>query len=143
MSVEILACVKLQIDGGKANPAPPIGSVLGQRQVNIMDFCKQFNERTKDRVGIPCRVFITIFKDKKFVFDVKSAPASFFIKRAAGISSGSKTPGRNDSVAVITKSALEEIAKEKMDDLNCFGRIDSAVKILAGSARSMGISVEW
>ena len=137
---EIAGYVKLQIKGGQANPAPPVGPALGQRGINIMDFCKAFNEKTKNFMGKPVPVIITVYKDKKFDFIIKSPPASHFIKEAVKIKSGSKEPGRN-IIKTITKKQLEEIAKKKMQDLNAHD-IDQAVKIIAGSARSMGIEVK-
>ena len=137
---EISGYVKLQIKGGQANPAPPVGPALGQRGINIMDFCKAFNEKTKNFMGKPVPVVITVYKDKKFDFVVKSPPASHFIKEAIKLKSGSKEPGRN-IVASITKKQLKEIAKQKMADLNAHD-IDEASKIIAGSARSMGIEVK-
>ncbi len=137
---EISGYVKLQIKGGQANPAPPVGPALGQRGINIMDFCKAFNEKTKEFMGKPVPVVITVYKDKKFDFVIKSPPASHFIKEAVKIKSGSQEPGRN-IVASITKKQAEEIAKQKMNDLNAID-LDQAVKIIAGSARSMGIEVK-
>lgn len=142
MAKEVLAQIKLQIEAGKANPAPPVGPALGQRQVNIMDFCKQFNDRTKSMVGMPCPTIITVYKDKSFDFVVKQPPAVFFIKQVAKISSGSKTAGRGGAVAVIKKKDLEEVVKSKMSDLNCYGDIEAAVKMFIGTAKSMGIKVE-
>ena len=127
---EISGFIKLQIKGGQANPAPPVGPALGQRGVNIMEFCKAFNEKTKTFAGKPVPVEITVYKDKKFDFKIKSPPASFFIKE----------PGRN-IIASISKKQLEQIANEKMKDLNA-NSLDQAVKIIAGSARSMGIEVK-
>ena len=132
--------VKLQIKGGQANPAPPVGPALGQRGINIMDFCKAFNEKTKNFMGKPVPVVITVYKDKKFDFVIKSPPASHFIKEAVKLKSGSQEPGRN-IVASITKKQLEEIAKQKMADLNAHD-VNEASKIIAGSARSMGIEVK-
>ena len=132
--------VKLQIKGGQANPAPPVGPALGQRGINIMDFCKAFNEKTKNFMGKPVPVIITVYKDKKFDFVIKSPPASHFIKEAIKLKSGSKEPGRN-IIASITKKQIEEIAKQKMADLNAHD-IEQASKIIAGSARSMGIEVK-
>ena len=140
MAKEITGYVKLQIKGGQANPAPPVGPALGQRGINIMEFCKAFNEKTKDFMGKPVPVVITVYKDKKFDFIIKSPPASHFIKEAAKLKGGSKEPGRN-IVASITKKQAEEIAKEKMEDLNAHD-LDQAVKIIKGSARSMGIEVK-
>jgi len=137
---EISGYVKLQIKGGQANPAPPVGPALGQRGVNIMEFCKAFNEKTKSFAGKPVPVIITVYKDKKFDFIIKSPPASHFIKESMKIKSGSKEPGRN-IIGTITKKQLEEIAKQKMEDLNAHN-IEEASKIIAGSARSMGIEVK-
>ena len=136
---EISGYVKLQIKGGQANPAPPVGPALGQRGINIMDFCKAFNEKTKSFAGKPVPVIITVYKDKKFDFIIKSPPASHFIKEAAKLKSGSQEPGRN-IVAKISKKQLKEIAEKKMADLNAHD-VDEAAKIIAGSARSMGIEV--
>ena len=137
---EISGFIKLQIKGGQANPAPPVGPALGQRGVNIMEFCKAFNEKTKTFAGKPVPVEITVYKDKKFDFKIKSPPASFFIKEAAKLKGGSQEPGRN-IVATISKKQVEKIANEKMKDLNA-NSLDQAVKIIAGSARSMGIEVK-
>jgi large subunit ribosomal protein L11 len=140
MAKEISGFIKLQIKGGQANPAPPVGPALGQRGVNIMEFCKAFNDKTKSMAGKPVPVEITVYKDKKFDFKIKSPPASFFIKEAVRLKGGSKEPGRN-IVATISKNQLEEIANQKMADLNAHD-LDEAVKIIAGSARSMGIEVK-
>ena len=140
MAKEITGYVKLQIKGGQANPAPPVGPALGQRGINIMEFCKAFNEKTKAFMGKPVPVVITVYKDKKFDFIIKSPPASHFIREAAKLKSGSKEPGRT-IVASITKKQAEEIAKQKMNDLNAID-LEQAVKIIAGSARSMGIEVK-
>ena len=137
---EISGFIKLQIKGGQANPAPPVGPALGQRGVNIMEFCKAFNDKTKSLAGKPVPVEITVYKDKKFDFKIKSPPASFYIKEAVKLKGGSKEPGRN-IVASISKKQLESIAKEKMSDLNAHD-IEEAIKIIAGSARSMGIEVK-
>ena len=137
---EISGYVKLQINGGQANPAPPVGPALGQRGVNIMEFCKAFNDKTKSMAGKPVPVEITVYKDKKFDFKIKSPPASFFIKEAVKLKGGSKEPGRN-IVATISKKQLEDIANQKMADLNAHD-LDEAIKIIAGSARSMGIEVK-
>ena len=137
---EITGYVKLQINGGQANPAPPVGPALGQRGINIMEFCKAFNEKTKNFMGKPVPVIITVYKDKKFDFVIKSPPASHFIKEAAKLKGGSQEPGRN-IVASITKKQAEEIAKQKMNDLNALD-LEQAVKIISGSARSMGIEVK-
>ena len=140
MPKEIAGYVKLQIKGGQANPAPPVGPALGQRGVNIMEFCKAFNEKTKSFMGKPVPVVITIYKDKKFDFIIKSPPASYFIKEAAKLKSGSTEPGRV-IVGSITMKQAEKIAQEKMKDLNAYD-IKEAVKIICGSARSMGIEIK-
>ncbi len=140
MAKEISGFIKLQIKGGQANPAPPVGPALGQRGVNIMEFCKAFNDKTKSMSGKPVPVEITVYKDKKFDFKIKSPPASFFIKEAVKLKGGSKEPGRN-IVASISKKQLEDIANQKMNDLNAHN-LDEAVKIIARSARSMGIEVK-
>ena len=140
MAKEISGFIKLQIKGGQANPAPPVGPALGQRGVNIMEFCKAFNDKTKSMAGKPIPVEITVYKDKKFDFKIKSPPASYFIKEAVKLKGGSKEPGRN-IVASISKKQLEDIATQKMSDLNAHD-LEEAVKIIAGSARSMGIEVK-
>ena len=140
MAKEITGYVKLQIKGGQANPAPPVGPALGQRGINIMEFCKAFNEKTKSFIGKPVPVVITVYKDKKFDFVIKSPPASYFIKEAAKLKGGAQEPGRV-IVGSITKKQAEEIAQEKMKDLNALS-IKEAVKIISGSARSMGIEVK-
>ena len=140
MAKEITGYVKLQIKGGQANPAPPVGPALGQRGINIMEFCKAFNEKTKSFMGKPIPVVITVYKDKKFDFVIKSPPASHFIKEAAKLKGGSQEPGRV-IVGSITKKQAEKIAQEKMNDLNAHS-VEEAVKIISGSARSMGIEVK-
>jgi len=140
MAKEISGYVKLLIKGGQANPAPPVGPALGQRGINIMEFCKAFNEKTKSFMGKPVPVEITVYKDKKFDFIIKSPPASYFIKEAAKLKGGSQEPGRL-IVGSITKKQAEKIAQEKMKDLNA-NSIEEAVKIISGSARSMGIEVK-
>ena len=137
---EVNGYVKLQIKGGQASPAPPVGPALGQRGINIMEFCKAFNEKTKNFMGKPVPVIITVYKNKKFDFIIKSPPASHFIKEAAKLKSGSNEPGIQ-IVASITKKQAEEIAKKKMADLNA-NDLEQAVKIISGSARSMGIEVK-
>ena len=139
MAKEITGYLKLQIKGGQANPAPPVGPALGQRGINIMEFCKAFNDKTKDFMGQPVPVVITIYKDKKFDFIIKTPPASHLIKEALKLKSGSKEPGRV-SAGTITKDQLKKIAEAKMKDLNAFD-VEQAIKIIAGSARSMGIQV--
>ena len=140
MAKEIVGYVKLQIKGGQANPAPPVGPALGQRGINIMEFCKSFNERTKSLMGKPVPVVITVYKDKKFDFIIKSPPASYFIKEAAKLKGGSNEPGRI-VVGSITMKQAEKIAKEKIKDLNAYD-LKEAIKIICGSARSMGIEVK-
>ena len=140
MAKEISGFIKLQIKGGQANPAPPVGPALGQRGVNIMEFCKAFNDKTKSMAGKPVPVEITVYKDKKFDFKIKSPPASYYIKEAVKLKGGSKEPGRN-IVASISKKQLEDIANQKMNDLNAHD-LEEAIKIIAGSARSMGIEVK-
>ena len=139
MAKEITGYLKLQIKGGQANPAPPVGPALGQRGINIMEFCKAFNDKTKEFMGQPVPVVITIYKDKKFDFIIKTPPASYLIKEAMKLKSGSKEPGRV-SAGTITKEQLKKIAEAKIKDLNAFD-IEQAIKIIAGSARSMGIQV--
>ena len=140
MAKEISGFIKLQIKGGQANPAPPVGPALGQRGVNIMEFCKAFNDKTKSMAGKPVPVEITVYKDKKFDFIIKSPPASHFIKEAAKLKGGSQEPGRV-IVGSITKKQAAKIAEEKMKDLNAHS-VEEATKIICGSARSMGIEVK-
>ncbi len=138
---ELVTQVKLQVPAGSANPAPPVGPALGQHGLNIQDFCKQFNDKTKDlEKGLAMPVVINVYKDRSFDFIVKSTPASVLIKKAAGIQKGSATPQSN-KVGKITRKQLEEIVKQKEGDLNA-GEMEQAVKIIAGTARSMGIEVE-
>jgi large subunit ribosomal protein L11 len=140
MAKKVVGFIKLQVPAGKANPSPPIGPALGQRGLNIMEFCKQFNAATKSmEPGTPIPVIVTVYSDRSFTFVSKTPPASYYIKKAAGIESGSKTPGR-DIAGKVTKKQLEEIAKLKMKDLNA-NDVEGAVKQLAGSARSMGLEV--
>jgi len=142
MSKEITGKINLIIAGGSANPAPPVGPALGQKKVNIMEFCKQFNAATNDKKGIPLPVIINVYSDNSFDFVVKQPPMTYFIKQLAKIQSGAKTPGRGAPVAVVKRKDVEELMKQKMPDLNCFGNIDSAVNMFIGSARSMGVKVE-
>ena len=134
------AIVKLQVPAGAANPSPPIGPALGQRGLNIMEFCKAFNAQTqKMEKGTPIPVVITVYPDRSFTFEMKTPPVSYFLKKAAKLESGSKTPGR-DKAGTITKAQVREIAEQKMKDLNC-DTIEAAMKMVEGSARSMGIEV--
>jgi large subunit ribosomal protein L11 len=138
MAKKVTGFLKLQVPAGAANPSPPIGPALGQRGLAIMDFCKQFNAATaKMEKGMPIPVVITTYADRSFSFELKTPPVSYFIKKAAKLESGSKTPGR-DKAGAITRMQVKEIAEQKMKDLNC-DTIDSAMKMVAGSARSMGI----
>jgi large subunit ribosomal protein L11 len=139
MAKKVTGQIKLQIPGGQANPAPPVGPALGQHGVNIMAFCKEFNVRTKDAAGMIVPVVITVFQDKSFTFITKSPPASALLKKAAGIASGSKTPNK-DKVGKVTRKQVLEIIKLKKDDLNAASE-DAAVRMVAGTARSMGIEV--
>ena len=140
MAKEISGYVKLQCKGGQANPAPPIGPALGSKGVNIMEFCKQFNARTQDRMGKVLPVLLTVYTDKSFDFIIKTPPAAVQLKDAAKIQSGSKEPNRA-KVGKVTWAQVEEIAKDKMVDLNAFTS-KSAMSMIAGTARSMGITVE-
>ncbi len=140
MAKEIAAFIKLQIKGGAANPSPPVGPALGSKGVNIMDFCKQFNARTQDKAGKVLPVIITVYSDKSFTFEVKQPPVAVQLKEAAKISTGSAEPNRK-KVASITWDQVKAIAETKMPDLNCF-TIQSAMTMVAGTARSMGIKVE-
>src|SRR5215510_7363014 len=140
MAKEITGFVKLQCKGGQANPAPPIGPALGSKGINIMEFCKQFNARTQDKMGKVLPVLITVYSDKSFDFIIKTPPASVQLLEAAKLQSGSKESNRN-KVGKVTWAQVEVIAKDKMPDLNCF-TIESAMKMVAGTARSMGLTVE-
>ena len=141
MAKKIEAYVKLQVPAGSANPSPPVGPALGQHGLNIMDFCKAFNAQTQNlEAGMPTPVIITVYNDKSFTFIVKTPPASILLKKAAGIKSGSAEPNRN-KVGKVTRAQLEEIATTKMADLNA-ADMDAAVRIIAGTARSMGIETE-
>ena len=142
MAKKIDGYIKLQVPAGQANPSPPIGPALGQRGVNIMEFCKAFNAATQDmEPGMPIPTVITVFGDKSFSFETKSPPASYFLKRAARLDKGSMEPGREDAVGTVTMAQLREIAEQKMQDLNA-NDVEAACKILAGSARSMGLAVQ-
>lgn len=141
MAKKIEAYIKLQVPAGQANPSPPVGPALGQHGVNIMEFCKAFNAETQGtEPGLPVPVVITVYNDRSFTFIKKTPPASILLKKAAGIKSGSATP-HTDKVGKVTRAQLEEIAQTKWEDLNA-ADMDAAVKIIAGSARSMGLEVE-
>jgi large subunit ribosomal protein L11 len=139
MAKKVLTNIKLQIQAGKANPAPPVGPALGQHGVNIMEFCNAFNERTKDKSGLIIPVVITVFADRSFSFITKTPPASVLIKKAAGLAAGSSEPGRTVA-GKVTRAQVRDIAEAKMEDLNA-GSIEAAMKIIAGTARSMGLEV--
>jgi len=139
MAKKVVGEIKLQIPAGKANPSPPVGPALGQRGVNIMEFCKAFNEKTKDMMGFTIPVIITVYADRSFTFITKQPPATDLIKKAAGIQKGSDNPLKN-KVGKITKAQLEEIAKTKMPDLNT-DDLEAAMKTIAGSCRSMGVEI--
>ena len=141
MAKKITGYIKLQVPAGAANPSPPIGPALGQRGVNIMDFCKAFNAATGDmEKGMPIPTVITVYADRSFSFETKTPPASYFLKKAAKISSGSKEPGKS-TIGRVTRAQLREIAEVKMKDLNR-DTVEAAVNMLAGTARSMGVTVE-
>ncbi|MBF6059033.1 MULTISPECIES: 50S ribosomal protein L11 [Thiomicrorhabdus] len=141
MAKKVDGYIKLQIGAGNANPSPPVGPALGQKGVNIMEFCKAFNAQTQSlEKGLPIPVVITVYSDKSFTFIMKTPPAAILLKKAAGITSGSAVPNLN-KVGTVTRAQLEEIANTKMADLNA-NDLDAAVKIIAGSARSMGLVVE-
>ena len=140
MAKKVAGFLKLQVPAGAANPSPPIGPALGQRGLNIMQFCKDFNAKTGQmEKGSPIPVVITIYQDKSFTFEMRTPPVSYFIKKAAKLESGSKTPGR-DKAGKITKEQVKEIAEKKMTDLNC-DTVEAAMRMVEGSARSMGIQV--
>jgi large subunit ribosomal protein L11 len=147
LAKKITGYVKLQVPAGAANPSPPIGPALGQRGLNIMEFCKAFNARTSQmEKGTPIPVVITAYQDRSFTFEMKQPPVSYFLKRAAGLklgkkpASGSKTPGKGGAVGRVTEEQLREIATTKMPDLNC-DSVDAAVNMIRGSARAMGLEV--
>ena len=141
MAKKIDGYIKLQIPSGQANPSPPVGPALGQKGVNIMEFCKAFNAATqKLEQGMPIPVLITVFQDKSFAFETKSPPVSFFIKKTLKLKKASQTPGK-EVIASISKNDIKKIAEEKMNDLNT-NNLESAEKMVAGTARSMGIKVE-
>ena len=139
MAKEVAAFIKLRIKGGAANPSPPVGPALGSKGVNIMDFCKQFNARTQDKAGKVLPVIITVYSDKSFDFIVKQPPVAIQLKEAAKAKSGSAQPNR-DKVGQVTWDQVREIAQDKMSDMNCF-TIEAAMRMIAGTARSMGINV--
>ena len=139
MAKKVLTLIKLQIPGGQANPAPPVGPALGQHGVNIMEFCKAFNAQTQDQNGRIIPVEITVFEDRSFTFITKTPPAAILIKQAINLDKGSSEPHR-DKVGKITEAQLREIAEKKLPDLNAHD-VDQAVKIIAGTARSMGVEV--
>ena len=140
MAKAIKAKIKLQIPAGAANPAPPVGPALGQQGVNIMDFCKKFNEATKDKEGLVIPVVLTVFEDKTYTFILKRPPCSILLKRSANLAKGSGVPNK-EKVGSVTKSQVEEIAKLKMDDLNT-AKVEQAMRIVEGTARSMGIEIK-
>ena len=139
MAKEVAAFIKLQIKGGAANPSPPVGPALGSKGVNIMDFCKQFNARTQDKAGKVLPVIITVYSDKSFDFVVKQPPVAIQLKEAAKVQKGSAQPNR-DTVGQVTWDQMREIAQDKMPDMNCF-TLEAAMRMIAGTARSMGINV--
>jgi large subunit ribosomal protein L11 len=145
---KITGFIKLQVPAGAANPAPPIGPALGQRGLNIMEFCKAFNARTAQmEKGTPIPVVITAYQDRSFTFEMKQPPVSYFLKRAAGMkigkkpASGSKTPGKGAPAGAVTEAQLREIAEKKMVDMNC-GSVDAAIAMIRGSARAMGLEIK-
>jgi large subunit ribosomal protein L11 len=141
MAKKILNYIKLQVPAAEANPSPPVGPALGQHGLNIMEFCKAFNAQTQEiEKGMPLPVVISVFNDKSFTFEIKTPPAAVLLKKAAGVTKGSGTPN-TDKVGTVNRAQLEEIAQTKMKDLNA-NDMDAAVKIIAGSARSMGLNVE-
>ena len=139
MAKKVIGFIKLHVAGGQANPAPPVGPALGQHGVNIMEFCKQFNSKTQQQPGVTIPVEITVYADRSFTFVTKTPPASFLIKKAAGVDRASGQPNR-EKVGMVTRNQLEEIARAKMVDLNTED-MDAAVRMLSGTARSMGIEV--
>jgi large subunit ribosomal protein L11 len=140
MAKKVVGFIKLQIPGGQANPAPPVGPALGQHQVNIMQFCQAFNADTQDKMGTIIPVEITVYEDRSFTYILKTPPAAVLLKQAAGIESGSATPNR-EKVAAVTRDQVRQIAETKMPDLNA-NDIEGAMRIIEGTARSMGITVE-
>jgi large subunit ribosomal protein L11 len=141
MAKKITGYIKLQVAAGAANPSPPIGPALGQRGLNIMEFCKAFNARTAQmEKGSPIPVVITAYQDRSFTFEMKLPPVSFWLKKASGITSGSKTPGKGGTVGRVTRTQVREIAEKKIVDLNC-ATVEAAMAMIEGSARSMGLEV--
>ena len=140
MARKVVGFIKLHVPGGQANPAPPVGPALGQHGVNIMEFCKQFNAKTQGQQGITIPAEITVYADRTFTFITKTPPASVLLKRAVGLDKGSGEPNL-EKVATVTVEQLKEIAEAKMEDLNA-ASVDSAIRMIAGTARSMGITVE-
>ena len=140
MARKVLTLIKLQVPGGQANPAPPVGPALGQAQVNIGEFVRQFNDATRDQMGQIIPVEITVYEDRSFTFITKTPPAAFLLKQAAGLDKGSGEPNR-DKVGTVSRSQVEEIARTKMPDLNA-ADLDGAARIVEGTARSMGITVD-
>jgi large subunit ribosomal protein L11 len=141
MAKKIAGYVKLQVPAGAANPSPPIGPALGQRGLNIMEFCKAFNAKTAQmEKGMPIPVIITAYQDRSFTFEMKQPPVSYFLKKAAKIDKGSQTPGKGASSGQVTRAQVREIAEKKMSDLNC-DTVESAMAMIEGSARSMGMEV--
>ena len=140
MAKKVLQLIKLQIPAGKANPAPPVGPALGQHGLNIQDFCNQFNEKTKEMGDTVVPVVITVYEDRSFTFIMKTAPAAEMIKKAINLKKGSGVPHK-EKVGVLPKAKLKEIAEKKMDDLNA-NDVEQAMKIIAGTARSMGVTIE-
>jgi large subunit ribosomal protein L11 len=140
MAKKVVGFIKLQVPGGQANPAPPVGPALGQHGVNIMEFCKQFNQRTQDKQGITTPVEITVYADRSFTFITKTPPAAVLIRMAMGIPKGSGVPNK-EKVGTLSKAKLREIAETKMPDLNA-NDLDAAMRMVAGTARSMGVEVE-
>ena len=141
MAKKVVGFIKLQVPAGKANPSPPIGPALGQRGLNIMEFCKAFNAQTQNmEQGMPVPVVITAYADRTFTFITKTPPVSYFLKKAAGIEKGAKTTGKDDKVGSVTMAQVREIAQKKMQDLNA-NDIEAAARMIVGSARSMGLDV--
>ena len=140
MAKKVVGQIKLQIPAGAANPSPPVGPALGQRGVNIMEFCKAFNAQTQNMQGLVIPVIVTVYADRSFSFETRTPPMSHFLKKAAGLQSGSKAPGR-DMAGSVTKAQVREIAEQKMKDLNC-DTVEAAMRMVEGSARSMGLEVK-